>query len=141
MAPLERNTVRFLDNFSSGGRGAAATEQLLAKGYAVILLHRKNSSFPFVRKLVPPSLSAEAILEAVQPGGGWLGELKAAAAQYGRVTERLLSLPFETVVEYLFLLRSATHALRPAGRSALLLLAAGPHVVRNGDPREGGGKR
>lgn len=38
--PLEQLTVRFVDNFSSGTRGAASTEYFLDKGYKVILLHR-----------------------------------------------------------------------------------------------------
>ena len=30
--PLERNTVRFIDNFSTGNRGAALAERFLAEG-------------------------------------------------------------------------------------------------------------
>ncbi|CAE7285596.1 CAB2 [Symbiodinium natans] len=40
--PLELNTVRFIDNFSTGTRGALCTQELLAAGYAVIFLHRKG---------------------------------------------------------------------------------------------------
>ena len=53
--PLERNTVRFIDNFSTGNRGAALTERFLAEGYAVIFVHRTGSAFPFARRLLPPS--------------------------------------------------------------------------------------
>ena len=53
--PLERNTVRFIDNFSTGNRGAATTEQLLALDYAVIFLHRAHSAFPYARQLLPPA--------------------------------------------------------------------------------------
>ena len=49
--PLEQRTVRFIDNFSTGGRGAAMVEQLLEAGYAVVFLHRKGSQFPFLRRL------------------------------------------------------------------------------------------
>lgn len=38
--PLERLTVRFVDNFSSGTRGAASTEYFLESGYKVIMLYR-----------------------------------------------------------------------------------------------------
>lgn len=38
--PLEKNTVRFIDNFSAGTRGSASAEYLLKHGYAVIFLHR-----------------------------------------------------------------------------------------------------
>lgn len=74
--PLERNTVRFIDNFSTGNRGAALAEQMLHAGYAVIFLHRQNS------------------------------------------------VPFTSVHEYLFLLRDAVLAMRPAGARAMLILAA-----------------
>jgi len=47
--PLERNTVRFLDNFSGGLRGAASAEQLLRRGYSVLLLRRTGSVAPFAR--------------------------------------------------------------------------------------------
>jgi hypothetical protein len=52
MVPLEVNTVRFIDNFSTGGRGAACTEQFLTNpndSYAVLLLRRAGSICPFAR--------------------------------------------------------------------------------------------
>jgi phosphopantothenate-cysteine ligase len=46
--PLERRTVRFLDNFSTGLRGASlAAERLLCAGYRVVFLHRAGSEQPF----------------------------------------------------------------------------------------------
>lgn len=47
MVPLEKNMVRFIDNFSQGTRGAASAECFLAEGYAVIFVHRKKSRMPF----------------------------------------------------------------------------------------------
>ncbi len=44
---LEKNTVRFIDNFSTGERGALSTEILLKSDYKVIFLYRKGSIFPF----------------------------------------------------------------------------------------------
>ena len=52
-APLERNTVRFIDNFSRGTRGAASTEYFLEQGYAVVFLTRRNSLQPFSRHFQP----------------------------------------------------------------------------------------
>ena len=46
--PLERNCVRFIDNFSKGTRGALSAEQFLAAGYAVVFLSRHGSAQPFV---------------------------------------------------------------------------------------------
>src|ERR1700712_2715570 len=36
--PLENQTVRFIDNFSAGTRGATSAEYFLDAGYAVIFL-------------------------------------------------------------------------------------------------------
>jgi phosphopantothenate-cysteine ligase len=47
IVPLEKNMVRFIDNFSKGARGAASAESFLAEGFAVIFLHRKGSLMPF----------------------------------------------------------------------------------------------
>lgn len=49
--PLELNTVRFIDNFSTGRRGAASAEYFLQFGYAVIHLCRPGTVLPFVRHL------------------------------------------------------------------------------------------
>ena len=48
--PLETNTVRFLDNFSAGTRGATSAEYFIQAGYAVIFLHRQFSLEPYTRK-------------------------------------------------------------------------------------------
>ncbi|EEY15629.1 phosphopantothenate-cysteine ligase [Verticillium alfalfae VaMs.102] len=47
--PLERNTVRFIDNFSAGTRGATSAEYFLEAGYGVIFLHREFSLQPYSR--------------------------------------------------------------------------------------------
>lgn len=47
--PLEHNTVRFVDNFSAGTRGAASAEYFLEHNYAVIFMYRQKSLEPFTR--------------------------------------------------------------------------------------------
>lgn len=47
--PLEKNMVRFVDNFSAGTRGATAAEYFIDMGYAVIFLHRQFSLQPYAR--------------------------------------------------------------------------------------------
>ena len=49
--PLEQNVVRYIDNFSTGTRGAASAEHLLNTGYAVIYLHRRGCAEPFARHM------------------------------------------------------------------------------------------
>ncbi|KAI9905841.1 hypothetical protein PsorP6_013538 [Peronosclerospora sorghi] len=56
--PLERKTVRFVDNFSTGSRGAASVEYLLGLGYAVIYMHRPGSVAPFVRHVKKATCSS-----------------------------------------------------------------------------------
>eukprot|EP00928_Gymnodinium_smaydae_P040419 TRINITY_DN27413_c0_g2_i1.p1 TRINITY_DN27413_c0_g2~~TRINITY_DN27413_c0_g2_i1.p1 ORF type:complete len:310 (+),score=63.12 TRINITY_DN27413_c0_g2_i1:64-993(+) len=119
--PLEKNTVRFIDNFSTGNRGAAATEQLLAAGYAVIFLHRSTSAYPFTRRILPPAVKASDLLRSPSTVSAALAE---ASEKFAACEERLLSVPFTSVDEYLELLRAACCALSKAGPRALLLLAA-----------------
>ena len=45
--PLEKNTVRSIENFSTGQRGAISAELFLQKGYNVIFFYRDSSLFPF----------------------------------------------------------------------------------------------
>ena len=49
--PLELNTVRFIDNFSTGTRGAASCEYFLKHNCNVILLHRRGCISPFIRHI------------------------------------------------------------------------------------------
>lgn len=48
--PMERRTVRFIDNFSTGVRGARLAEFFLKQNYAVLFLHRTNSAMPFIHR-------------------------------------------------------------------------------------------
>jgi phosphopantothenate-cysteine ligase len=49
VADLEARTVRSLENFSTGLRGALSVEQFLERGYAVVHLWRTGSTSPFGR--------------------------------------------------------------------------------------------
>jgi phosphopantothenate---cysteine ligase (ATP) len=48
---LEHNSVRCLENFSTGLRGAVSVEEFLRRGYAVVHLSRTGSASPFARIL------------------------------------------------------------------------------------------
>ncbi|OIV96697.1 hypothetical protein TanjilG_09239 [Lupinus angustifolius] len=61
-APLEQRCVRYVDNFSSGHRGATSTEYFLKAGYAVIFLYRRGSFQPFCR-----SLPDDPLVECFEP--------------------------------------------------------------------------
>lgn len=49
LVPLEKNMVRYIDNFSHGTRGSISAELFLKNNYAVIFLHRSNSLLPYLR--------------------------------------------------------------------------------------------
>ena len=51
VADLEVQSVRCIDNFSTGQRGAIAVEEFLKRGYAVIHLCRRGSASPYGRVL------------------------------------------------------------------------------------------
>ncbi|XP_053256353.1 phosphopantothenate--cysteine ligase isoform X1 [Podarcis raffonei] len=135
--PLEARAVRFLENFSSGRRGAASAERLVRAGYGVCFLYRTRSAFPWARAL---PLSGPALLDVlrvhdgdaggqrvvVDCSGSALPDLVPALLAYHRAKEEgaLLVLEFTGLVEYLALLRAAARALAPLGSSAMFYLAA-----------------
>lgn len=49
--PLEKNTVRSVENFSTGIRGSRSAEYFLKKGYPVIFFCRGTSMKPFAIEL------------------------------------------------------------------------------------------
>ena len=139
--PLERNTVRFLDNFSAGTRGASSAERFLAAGYAVIFLHREFSLLPYSRHY---SHATDCFLDYLSEEGGGGGDGNDSAGsrigvrqdvegrmlqvlrQYRRARDRnvLLVLPFVTIGDYLHELRAVARLMRPLGPDGLLYLAA-----------------
>eukprot|EP00050_Salpingoeca_kvevrii_P022503 m.127507 g.127507 ORF g.127507 m.127507 type:complete len:308 (+) comp9725_c0_seq3:1534-2457(+) len=125
--PLEKNTVRFLDNFSAGTRGSSSAEFFLKHGYAVIFLHREHSMRPYVRHWTAASLFGELALD---DSGAVVARdcsaLREAIDARRRVLEEglLLELDFLSVTQYLFMLRASTLAVKAVGTQALVYLAA-----------------
>ncbi|KAE8982863.1 hypothetical protein PF005_g22697 [Phytophthora fragariae] len=136
--PLERNTVRFLDNFSTGSRGAASVEYLLGLGYAVIYVHRPGSIAPFARHLQRATCSSLDVdfLEHLDVRGEEIRLLvedpaakkKVVGAVHKlrtvRAANTLLALPFTSVDDYFFVLRMVATCVAPWKERALFLLAA-----------------
>jgi phosphopantothenate---cysteine ligase (ATP) len=135
--PLERHTVRYLDNFSTGTRGATCAEYFAEAGYAVVFLARADSKQPFLRRWegLVREIGDRAILD------GWSGadssEPVMVAASVTRDEARairgwqkvrsdgtLLSVPFTSVADYIFLLEALAQELGTAGRDGLCVLAA-----------------
>lgn len=146
--PLENQTVRFIDNFSAGTRGATSAEYFLSQGYAVIFLHRQFSLLPFSRHY---SHSTNCFLDFLSEwgrigeddeDGGKNGgqaatpdvvvkakyrqEMLSVLRKYRKAKEQnlLLLLPFTTVTSYLFTLRALACEMQCLGNEALFYLAA-----------------
>jgi len=161
-AHLEQNSVRFLDNFSTGQRGAASVECLLKRGYAVIHLWRKGSASPFARivskklGIKVPNLALDynsldalfydtsnsgkqsqqkkfqdQFLESheqlsLHPRLSVDEEISAALRERSKVQSSglLLTVPFETVEEYLHLLQKCSEAVDSYSGMVMIYLAA-----------------
>ncbi|EFH47209.1 4-phospho-panto-thenoylcysteine synthetase [Arabidopsis lyrata subsp. lyrata] len=127
--PLEQRCVRYIDNFSSGNRGAASTENFVKAGYAVIFLYRRGTFQPYCR-----SLPDDPFLECfefpdktnIQVHKSHLEAVKMAVMdQQAAVAEgRLLKLPFSTIYEYLQMLRLIAMVLKDVGPYSMFYLAA-----------------
>ncbi|GAB7346065.1 hypothetical protein MBLNU457_4828t1 [Dothideomycetes sp. NU457] len=129
--PLERNTVRFIDNFSAGTRGAVSCEKFLEADYAVIFLHREHSLLPYSRHyshsvhcfLDYMSLSADGSVAVSQAYQNQMSDVL-RKYQRARHENRLLMLPFTSVNDYLWTLREVARLMRPLGARGLFYLAA-----------------
>lgn len=129
--PLENQTVRFIDNFSAGTRGATSAEYFLEAGYAVIFLHRQFSLLPYSRHY---SHSTNCFLDFMTEGSN--GEVVAkeefqdkmlnVSRKYttSKKKNTLLLLPFTTITDYLWELKDIALSMRPLGSMGLFYLAA-----------------
>ncbi|OQR77254.1 phosphopantothenate--cysteine ligase-like [Tropilaelaps mercedesae] len=127
IVPLEHNTVRFVDNFSLGTRGAASAEYFLQAGYVVIFLYRANSLEPFSRRIRDNTLELFTFRDNdVGIAAKARPQLQEVMAEYAAVRSenRLLKETFTTLADYLFLLRAAAQHLRPFLSRAVFYLAA-----------------
>ncbi|KAK5778708.1 phosphopantothenate--cysteine ligase CAB2 PWA37_000016 [Arxiozyma heterogenica] len=125
--PLENNTVRFIDNFSAGTRGAASAEEFLQNGYSVIFLHREFSLTPFNRSF--QKKSGLEFLDYLDESGKINPEFmtqfiqqKSLYEKYLNKEKSLLLLPFTTVNQYLWSLKAIGKLLNNKG--CLFYLAA-----------------
>lgn len=140
--PLESNTVRFVDNFSQGTRGALSAEYFLKHGYAVIFLHRIRSYEPFSRYLEGQNALDLLELDYDDDNDGndsgdedrcrVIVDKKRAPGitkivrLYKQIKNDglLLKVGFTTLSDYLFLLRGAAKVLSDYGSNVMFYLAA-----------------
>ncbi|XP_072949754.1 phosphopantothenate--cysteine ligase [Epargyreus clarus] len=130
--PLEHNTVRFVDNFSAGKRGAASAEYFLEHGYAVIFMHRQKSLEPFTRHFSGQKLLDMLVMSdrgpnttiCVKPDSVFALAPVLSRYQAAHAAGTLLHVSFTTVSDYFWLLRAACECLAHIGARALLYLSA-----------------
>lgn len=127
--PLEQRCVRYIDNFSSGHRGAASTEYFLRAGYAVIFLYRRGSCQPYCTYLQEDSfleyfdLSEDSTIQVRESHST---VIKKAIREYRAAVDHglLLKLPFTTIFEYLQILQMVATSMSIFGSHGMFYLAA-----------------
>ena len=127
--PLEENTVRYIDNFSMGTRGAASAEYFLKQNYAVIFLHRHKSLKPFERHFKEMSILdilATNEKEGLVVNTNLKSNSKDLIDEFKRVKENnlLLNVEFTTIYDYLTLFKFISIQLNAIQKRAVLYLAA-----------------
>lgn len=132
--PLENNTVRFIDNFSAGTRGATSAEYFLDNDkYSVIFLHREFSLLPYSRHFshhtntsLLDHLNFNEVGDKIEVDDLLQNELFKVLKKYQQIKKqnRLLLIPFTTVHQYLFTLKLIAQELSVIGSDALFYLAA-----------------
>ena len=112
--PLEKDSVRFIENFSKGTRGARSCEQFLDQGYVVIMIVRDTADKPFKSVFG----DRKSWLDLIQGDKSWVGIRKKfqdkVKQNHGKWTavkkkNRLLTLQYSTIFEYLYLLQLVNH--------------------------------
>lgn len=103
--PLEKNTVRQIENFSTGMRGARSAEQFIKAGHAVIFFHRKDSLQPFSVEIQD---EWKMWLESIDRANRGRGEFYKKVDLFNKFCSKkspysglILKVEFETVHEYL----------------------------------------
>nr|XP_027094316.1 phosphopantothenate--cysteine ligase 2-like [Coffea arabica] len=127
--PLEQRCVRYIDNFSSGHRGAASTEYFLKAGYSVIFLYRRGTCQPYCSSLPDdPLLECFDITDdskiQVHPSHAEVVKRAISEHRAAVVGGNLLKLPFTTIFEYLQILQLIADSVSKLGRSAMFYFAA-----------------
>ncbi|KAK9128717.1 hypothetical protein Syun_017514 [Stephania yunnanensis] len=127
--PLEQRCVRYIDNFSSGHRGAASTEYFVKAGYAVIFLHRRGSCQPYCSTLPQdPLLECFELTgeSSVQVHQSHAEAIKKALKGHNSAVEQgqLLKLPFTTTFDYLQMLQLIALSMKSLGPLGSFYLAA-----------------
>jgi phosphopantothenate-cysteine ligase len=131
-----------LELILTGTRGATSAEYFLSAGYAVIFLHRQHSLRPFSRHYshsLNPFLDLLSVVDNPAQNGDTATKgqsivvssehsqklLPVLQAYHASIQQgTLLSVEFNTVNDYLWLLRDVTACMHGLGRRGMFYLAA-----------------
>ena len=110
--PLERHTVRSLENFSTGGRGSRSAESFMDSGFCVIFLHRKGSLIPYQLHSTPEhfTLTPEGTYELTDPSS--IEKIK----RHEINNSKLLKIEFVNIEDYLYLLEHSVDLINKRDR-------------------------
>ena len=104
-APLEKNTVRSVENFSTGKRGARSAEYFLKAGHPVIFFHRPDTVMPFAIEIKSDFDDMLLKMDPSKPVDSQFRQRLELYQKYNKDTSpfgRLLcKVPFTTVEDYL----------------------------------------
>jgi phosphopantothenate-cysteine ligase len=94
--PLEKNTVRSIENFSTGARGARSAEYFLQLGYKVLFYFREGSKRPFLNRVELNDLFKQAVVtnDVVTVDSSKVAE---AVSLYHKYQSHYLEIPFVSV--------------------------------------------
>lgn len=126
--PLEKNTVRQIENFSTGMRGARSAEQFIKAGHPVIFFHRKDSLQPFSVEIQD---EWRTWLEAIDRSNKGRPDFYKKVDAFNKYCMKkspysglLLKIEFETVHEYLRDLEAISKEIAAAKVKSISYLAA-----------------
>jgi phosphopantothenate-cysteine ligase len=121
--PLEKNTVRSLENFSTGMRGALSTENFIlqnAPNVRVIYFHRQGCKRPF-----QVGLNIDELFQCETKDGSVISDKIAnQIIKFQNYRRFFLEVPFITVQDYLAGLEAITQQMHLHGGPSLVFLAA-----------------
>ena len=126
--PLEKNTVRQVENFSTGMRGARSAEQFIKAGHPVIFFHRKDSLQPFSVEIQD---EWRTWLEAIDRSNKGRPDFYKKVDAFNKYVSKkspysglLLKIEFETVHDYLKDLEAISKEIAAAKVKSISYLAA-----------------
>lgn len=93
---LEKNTVRSIENFSTGKRGALCAEEFLKNDYSLVFLYRENSCFPFIHYF-----NLKEIFDNGDNNNDFNIKLTEHKKLYEKYTDKIFAITFNDIDDYL----------------------------------------